>query len=230
MYSAQINTINRADENNANLNAYDAMKIKESGQAGCKVSKYNYYGNKIPKTVIGSKTYWYGKYLDLLAMTDKLGVPSFFLTFTQNDNWPELQRLVQNGIKTDYNMTKHDELWHKEFMKKKLFSSNTSENVPLNEHVLKAAICFETRFKYVDKILRAPEGGPLGKVSNYWWRREYQKRGSVHIHMVVWVDDKTSIPVDAVVAEMPRTQNTENINSLSMLAQLRDAVSLNMKH
>jgi hypothetical protein len=26
------------------LNAYDAMKIKESGQAGCKVSKYNYYG------------------------------------------------------------------------------------------------------------------------------------------------------------------------------------------
>ncbi len=67
-------------------------------------------------------------------------------------------------------------------------------------------------------------------MSNYWWRREYQKRGSVHIHMVVWVDDKTSIPVDAVVAEMPRTQNTENINSLSMLAQLRDAVSLNMKH
>jgi hypothetical protein len=30
MYSAQINTINRVDENNANLNACDEIKIKES--------------------------------------------------------------------------------------------------------------------------------------------------------------------------------------------------------
>ncbi len=43
----------------------------------------------------------------------------------------------------------------------------------------------------------------LGKVLDFWWRREYQKRGAIHIHMVVWFDPQT-VPSDAVCAEMPR--------------------------
>lgn len=33
------------------------------------------------------------------------------------------------------------------------------------------------------------EDNPIGKVTHYFWRREYQGRGTQHFHMLLWVKD-----------------------------------------
>ena len=61
----------------------------------------------------------------------------------------------------------------------------------------------------MNTYLRNPKGGPLGKVVDYVWKKEYQKRGAVHWHMVLWMEPGT-IPTDAVVAEMPQPADTNS--------------------
>ena len=61
-------------------NSVDAGQLKDKNY-----ENYYKYGNHIPKSITGSKNYWKGKYLDLLAIISSLGFPSLFLTFTAND-------------------------------------------------------------------------------------------------------------------------------------------------
>lgn len=61
-------------------------------------------------------------------------------------------------------------------------------------HFINASSCLE-------KVLK-DENGPLGQVSDYWWRTEYQQPGALHIHMVVWWETAT-IPENAVIAKLP---------------------------
>ena len=63
--------------------------------------------------------------------------------------------------------------------------------------------------------------GELGKVERHWYRREYQKRGAVHIHGVVWIEEGTKRP-NVVKAEMPRTtsKNEADIEFVEKLRQL----------
>ena len=60
-------------------------------------SVYDTLGNILPATISGSCTYWNSKVLDLLAVSRKLGKPTFFLTVTQNDNWPDIKNHILNG-------------------------------------------------------------------------------------------------------------------------------------
>lgn len=52
--------------------------------------------------------------------------------------------------------------------------------------------------------------GPLGQVNDYWWRVEYQRRGAVHVHMVVWCEPHT-IPDDAIMAQLPRSDHSNDL-------------------
>ena len=55
-------------------------------------------GDKIPRNLNGSIAYWYSCHLDLYCITEFKGKnPKYFVTYTQNDRWPELQRLVKHG-------------------------------------------------------------------------------------------------------------------------------------
>jgi ATP-dependent DNA helicase PIF1 len=171
-------------------------------------SKYKYFGTTIPRSLTGSKSYWYSKYLDLLAMTEKFGAPAFFITFTQNDSWPELVACMKNGFCGEH---KYE-----------------NENSSIKDFALEASLCFNRRFLTLKKKILQPNG-PLGTVKEYWWRREYQKRGSVHIHMVVWIEDKSSIPANAVIAEVPRRENYPNVSN-EELAMYRKAVLKIMEH
>ena len=66
----------------------------------------------------------------------------------------------------------------------------------------------EKRFKWFMTILHS-DNGPLGYVEDCVWKKEYQKRGAVHWHMLVWVKSGT-IPDGAVMAEVPRPPSTDN--------------------
>ena len=58
-------------------------------------------------------------------------------------------------------------------------------------------------------ILCSDEGGSLGIIQDKVVKKEYQRRGAVHWHMLLWVKPGTA-PSYAVMAEMPRGHNTTN--------------------
>lgn len=66
-------------------NVRDQFKCKHEGKNnGPGIGAY------VPDTVPASKSYWKAWLLDVLAMTRELGKPSFFMTLTLNNDWPEL--------------------------------------------------------------------------------------------------------------------------------------------
>ena len=50
---------------------------------------------------------------------------------------------------------------------------------------------------------------PLGVVQDKVVKKEYQRRGAVHWHMLLWVKPGTA-PSYAVMAEMPQGPNTDD--------------------
>jgi hypothetical protein len=48
----------------------------------------------IPKSITGSKNFWKGKNLYLLAIISAIGFPIFFITLTANDSWPGLKIIL----------------------------------------------------------------------------------------------------------------------------------------
>jgi len=72
----------------------------------------------------------------------------------------------------------------------------------------------EKCFQWFMHILQSDDG-PLGSVEDYVWKKEYQKRGAVHWHMLVWVKAGT-IPDGAIMAEVPCPPSTDS-EELSMV-------------
>lgn len=50
------------------------------------------------KHIRGTAAYWKSVLFKLLAMIKTLGIPDFFLTLSCNDNWPELQEMIQKDV------------------------------------------------------------------------------------------------------------------------------------
>ena len=49
-------------------------------------------------------------------------------------------------------------------------------------------MALEERFQwFMNTYLRSSKEGPLGKVVDCVWNKEYQKRGAVHWHMLLWI-------------------------------------------
>ena len=63
---------------------------------------YDSYGTEVPRVIPGSKQYWKSFGYDLVAMTEQLGIPDFFLTLSPNDNWPHIQSTIgRRGASAD---------------------------------------------------------------------------------------------------------------------------------
>ena len=155
----------------------------------------------MPRNVPGSKGYWKSKLLDVLAMSRELGNPNFFITLTFNDDWPELQTYIKNNTDSNTASTPNND------------SDNTTPPV---DYTVASIVAYMRRFAlYRTKILQNKRG-PFGKVTSFWWRHEFQKRGAIHTHMVIWCDSET-IPTNCIRAQLPRgrfpnSNDTEFLN------------------
>jgi hypothetical protein len=70
-------------------------------------------------------------------------------------------------------------------------------------------VAFYKQFELFLKNVIHKKNGPLGNVEVYWIRYEYQARGVIHAHLLVWCEEDT-IPSRVISAEMPRTNHTLN--------------------
>ena len=180
-------------------------KDRTDNLTSCKLQDGTFYdklGNIVPATITGSRSNWNSKLLDLLALSRKLGKPTFFITLTQNDNWPEIQNHIINGPGHEQPEIDIDS----EF--------ELNDIHPSREFSVETVTAYSNRLKLFKKeVIRNPNG-PLGRVIDWWHRKESQSRGAIHNHMVVWCKEGT-IPENVVCAEVPRgAEDNPTVNSL----------------
>ena len=126
------------------------------------------------KTIKGTPAYWKKFLLEVLAMVKQLGLPTFFMTLSCADlRWLDLPILISklNGkemTEQEVNDLTYDELC-----------------ALLNSNPVVIARHFQYRVELFFKEIVV--NGPLGKVTYYAIRVEFQVRGSPHIHSFLWV-------------------------------------------
>lgn len=113
--------------------------------------------NRYAAKTQGSRQYWYARYLDLKALLEQKGSPTFFFTFSSADNyWPELHSLMPHQPNITHSArvqfvirNPHITDWY--------FHSKLTDFI---EHWLHQTLDAEW----------------------HWFRYEYQARGSTHAH------------------------------------------------
>lgn len=134
------------------------------------------------KNLRGSAAYWRTAMNELLAQIRCLGPPQYFMTFSCNDlHWLD--------------------------MKKALFIADGKPDVDPNDFDINEIQCLVEKFPVivsrhfmirVNALMKFLTNSNIfgSKLVDYWWRVEFQNRGSPHLHMVVWIDNYPSFDTD----------------------------------
>ena len=128
------------------------------------------------RNIRGTAAYWQRAKLDLFAMFRTLGPPSYFITLSADDmNWPDLMYVLAK--RDGQNLTDEQVL---EMTKSERVRLLCAYPVIVAQH-------FNHRFhSFLNYILKG-NGNPIGEVVDYFWRVEFQQRGSPHVHSLWWV-------------------------------------------
>lgn len=133
--------------------------------------------------VRGSPAYFNKMFYDLLGMIRQLGPCTWFLTLSAADlKWTDTIKVLAQQQGKD-------------------LSDEDIENLSweercdfLRSNPVTAARHFDNRVPlFLKYILLNKQLNPLGNITDYKYRIEFQQRGSPHVHMVAWVDNAPSI-------------------------------------
>ncbi|XP_019217525.1 uncharacterized protein LOC109202971 [Oreochromis niloticus] len=122
----------------------------------------------------GTPAYWEKTTRDLFAMIRQLGTPTFFCTFSAAEmRWPEVIEAITRQQGEQVNFEGLD--WS---AKCDILRSNPVTTMRM----------FDKRVEALFRDLLLSPAEPLGKVIDYFYRVEFQHRGSPHIHCLLWVE------------------------------------------
>ena len=108
----------------------------------------------------GTSQYWYNQQQNLISMVQQLGCASVFFTFSAADlNWPDLHAHLGNNFQSTALAVAHSPYSVDSYL------------------TLRFQVFFE-------KFLK-----PYLNLSDYWFRFEWQHRGSLHVHGLAWLPD-----------------------------------------
>ena len=137
------------------------------------------------KNVRGSPPYYQRTFYDLLAMIRQLGTPTWFLTLSAADmKWPD----VIQTIAKQYGVIYTDE--------EVASLSYDDKSNWLRRNPVTAARHFQYRLNAFFNDFLKSTARPLGEISDYAIRIEFQARGSPHAHTVIWVKDAPKFDVN----------------------------------
>lgn len=134
------------------------------------------------RVVRGSGLYWSNARDDLMSMIGNRALPTrwptFFLTLSAADTiWPDFARACDPGLTLD-------ECRHLSYAQRRKY---------LNENPDISARHFNRRFKALFDNILCGKAKPLGEIADYFWRVEFQQRGSPHIHCLLWIRDAPDV-------------------------------------
>ncbi|TKS65838.1 ATP-dependent DNA helicase PIF7 [Collichthys lucidus] len=146
-------------------------------------------GFRFLKPIRGTPAFWQGAQRDLLACVRQLGIPTWFCSFSAADmRWKNLlSSILKQAGRTD---TAEQLEW-------------ADRCELLRRNSVTAARMFDFRWHcFLRDVLMSP-ANPIGKIKDYFYRVEFQQRGSPHVHCLFWIEDAPVIDTntDAEVIE-----------------------------
>ncbi|XP_013405048.1 uncharacterized protein LOC106169925, partial [Lingula anatina] len=124
---------------------------------------------------------------DLCAMVKQLGIPTWFCSFSAADRrWKEIVYAI---LKSQGKVVPDEMDW-------------TEHCKVINSNPVIAAAMFDKRSHHLIHDLIKSASHPIGNVTDFFYRIEFQQRGWPHIHALFWVQDAPildrSEPTDVV--------------------------------
>ena len=160
----------------------NANKLKNMNLADVQKSQAAY---SVYKNLRGSPPYFQAQKKRCLAMIRQLGKPDLFVTFSAAEkHWPELGEQIFNTL------SEEDKI--------RLYQSDTFAGLsdPMKNKMIQnnfVLMCdhFNRRIKKILSYLRS-EANVLNsfRVKDFFYRVEFQQRGSPHVHMLLWLENK----------------------------------------
>ncbi|XP_071104737.1 uncharacterized protein [Haliotis cracherodii] len=177
-------------------------------------------GYRFLKPIRGTPPFWQSAQKDLFAMLRQLGVPTWFCSFSSADmRWPEMIETILRA----------------EGDKRKAYELDWSEKCfVLRKNPVTAARMFDQRFHcFLKEVIMSP-AEPIGKIKDYFYRVEFQHRGSPHTHCLFWVENAPKIDKDTdeavksfidkyVTCEMPSVEIDEEMYNIVNSVQKHSA-------
>ena len=159
--------------NDAPLTACQAKNQALMSELICKDKTYRFM-----KNIRGSPAYCQRTFYDLLAMIRQLGTPTWFLTLSAADmKWPDMIATIAKQYDVNYSDEDVTGLSYEE-------KCNWLRRNPVI-----AARHFQYRLSTFFNDFLKSKAKPLGEITDYAIRVEFQARGSPHAHCVIWVKD-----------------------------------------
>ena len=135
-------------------------------------------GYRIFKTIRNSPQYWENQKKDVFAMIRQLGIPTLFLSLSANDlHWAEL--IITLGKLVD----KKD---YTEEVENKTLSWEVRSRLVQSDPVTCVRYFDHRVSQFIQTVLKSPQSS-LGVLDDFFYRVEFQQRGSPHIHMLAWI-------------------------------------------
>ena len=139
---------------------------------------------KFLKNVRGSPAYWQDQLYDVLGMLRMLSIPTWFLTLSAADlHWPEMIQAV--AVQFGKKLTQKNVLKMSIADRSKYLCQNAITGVWIFQHRLEA---------FSEYLLS--DTHPLGHITDYVIKIEFQMRESPHAHCLLWVKDAPKIDKD----------------------------------
>ena len=133
-----------------------------------------------------SPQYLQQKKRELFATIRQLGIPTFFVSLSAADTkWPEL--LQSLGKIVDNRVYTFEEIEH---------MSYTDKTRLVNSDPVTCARYFDRRFQYFLKHILGKPPYPLGRITDHFYRIEFQHRGSPHVHMILFSESSPKYQKD----------------------------------
>ena len=135
----------------------------------------------------GSPSYFEKAKKDLFAMIRQLGPASLFCSFSSAETrWIHLLRILGQVVD------------HKQYTDDELENLNWEEKCRLiQSDPVTCARHFDFQIsQFLRNFLLSP-ASPVGSISDWFYRVEYQQRGSPHIHMLIWLKDAPQFGTDS---------------------------------
>ena len=135
-------------------------------------------GYKFLRALRGSPPYFEKAKKDIFAMIRQLGRATLFCSFSSAETqWIHLLRIL--GKLVD----------NREYSDNELENLNWEEKCRLIQcDPVTCARHFDYQFNQFLRYFLMSSAAPLGKIADWFYRVEYQQRGSPHIHMLIWLE------------------------------------------
>ncbi|XP_062614203.1 uncharacterized protein LOC134275940 [Saccostrea cucullata] len=130
----------------------------------------------------GTPAYWSAAQKDLFAMLRQLGIPTWFCSFSAAEHrWNDAVATILRQQCDNRDPCLMD--W-------------SEKNEVLRSNPVTVARMFEHRFHvFQTEVIFSPLE-PIGKVSDFFQRVEFQQRGSPHMHCLYWIENAPKLDED----------------------------------